>query len=208
MLGWLYRACRPTERKARLFGCACLRAAWDRLPEPARRRAVAMAERFADGLASEEERLAALRAAWEDADSLPGVHHPLDFFDRDPVLLVCDPAVGVDPVAIAYCLTDTAAGRREQAALLRDLSGPLPFRPVTVPPAVLQWQEGLVVRLARASYDERQLPAGTLEPERLAVLADALEDAGCSDADRLGHLRGRGPHVRGCWPVDMLTGRE
>jgi hypothetical protein len=50
--------------------------------------------------------------------------------------------------------------------------------------------------------------AGTLDTSRLAVLADALEDAGCDRADILGHLRGPGPHVRGCWAVDLLLGKE
>jgi hypothetical protein len=42
----------------------------------------------------------------------------------------------------------------------------------------------------------------------LAVLADALEEAGCADAGLLGHLRSRGPHVRGCWALDLILGRE
>ena len=61
-----------------------------------------------------------------------------------------------------------------------------------------------MVALAQAAYDERELPAGTLDTTRLAVLADALEEAGCVQADILGHLRGPGPHVRGCWAVDLL----
>jgi hypothetical protein len=59
-----------------------------------------------------------------------------------------------------------------------------------------------VVCLAQATYDNRTMPAGTLDPARLAVLADALEEAGCQDAEILGHLRGAGPHVRGCFLVD------
>jgi hypothetical protein len=61
-----------------------------------------------------------------------------------------------------------------------------------------------VVSLAQAAYDERDLPSGHLDPGRLAVLADALEDAGGSDPDILGHLRGPGPHTRGCWVLDAL----
>jgi hypothetical protein len=61
--------------------------------------------------------------------------------------------------------------------------------------------------MAQTAYDERILPAGTLDPDRLAVLADALEDAGCDNADILSHLRGPGPHVRGCWVVDLLLGK-
>ena len=62
--------------------------------------------------------------------------------------------------------------------------------------------------LARAAYQERILPAGRLESSRLAVLADALEDAGGTDAGLLAHLRSPGPHVRGCWAVDLLLSRE
>jgi hypothetical protein len=51
-------------------------------------------------------------------------------------------------------------------------------------------------------------PDGTLVPLRLAVLADALEEAGCDNTDMMLHLRSPGPHVRGCWPIDLLTGKE
>jgi hypothetical protein len=49
---------------------------------------------------------------------------------------------------------------------------------------------------------------GTLDNTRLAVLADALEESGCTSEDVLGHLRGPGPHVRGCWVVDLCLGRS
>ena len=91
-----------------------------------------------------------------------------------------------------------------QMTLVRCLFGN-PFLPVPLDPAS---RTPAVVSLAQAAYDERILPAGTLDPARLAVLADALEDAGCSDADLLSHLRGSGPHVRGCWVVDLLLGKE
>jgi hypothetical protein len=52
------------------------------------------------------------------------------------------------------------------------------------------------------------LPSGHLDTSRLLVLADSLEEAGCTDADILGHLRGTGPHVRGCWLVDLLLAKE
>jgi hypothetical protein len=100
-----------------------------------------------------------------------------------------------------------AVERRLQCELVLDIFGN-PFRPVSIPPAVLAWNDAVVVRLAQAAYDERLLPAGTLDNTRLAVLADALEEAGCTDADILGHLRGPGPHVRGCWPVDLCLGKS
>jgi hypothetical protein len=64
-----------------------------------------------------------------------------------------------------------------------------------------------VVALAQATYEERELPAGTLDLTRLAVLADALEEAGCDQPELLQHPRGPGPHVRGCWAVDLLLGK-
>jgi hypothetical protein len=98
--------------------------------------------------------------------------------------------------------------RREASRLLRDIFGS-PFRATpAVDPAWLGWRDGAVSRLARAAYDDRRLPEGTLDSARLAVLADALEDAGCTDPVLLGHLRGPGPHVRGCWAVDLVLGKE
>jgi hypothetical protein len=100
-----------------------------------------------------------------------------------------------------------AAEGRAQCLLLRDLFGN-PFRPApAADPAWLAWQGGAVRELARAAYEGRRLPEGTLDPARLALLADALEDAGCGDAELLAHLRGPGPHVRGCHALDLLLGK-
>jgi hypothetical protein len=77
-----------------------------------------------------------------------------------------------------------------------------------VDPAWLAWHGGAPGTLARAVYEEREVTSGNLDPARLAVLADMLEEAGCADADILAHLRGPGPHVRGCWVVDALVGRS
>ncbi len=65
------------------------------------------------------------------------------------------------------------------------------------------WLTPTVTSLAIAAYEERSLPSGELDTARLAILADALEDAECDNTDILTHLRGPGPHVRGCWPVDL-----
>jgi hypothetical protein len=42
----------------------------------------------------------------------------------------------------------------------------------------------------------------------LAILADALFDAGCDNEELLTHCRADGPHVRGCWAVDLILGRQ
>lgn len=92
------------------------------------------------------------------------------------------------------------AERKEQSDLLRDLFGVLPFRPVAVEASWLIWNDGTVVKLAQRIYDDRGF-------EDMPILADALEEAGCNNADILGHCRQPGQHVRGCWLIDLLTGR-
>ena len=95
------------------------------------------------------------------------------------------------------------AHRRErlaQAGLLREVFGN-PYRPVAVEPAWLDWDGGAVPKVAGAVRADGRF-------SDLPILADALEEAGSADADLLGHLRGPGPHVRGCWAVDLLLGKS
>src|SRR5205085_4812429 len=85
------------------------------------------------------------------------------------------------------------AEQRQQCDLLRCVFGPLPFRaPPRLKAAWLAWEGGTVPKLAAAVYEERAF-------DRLPILADALEDAGCTETELLTHLRAPGPHVRGCW---------
>jgi hypothetical protein len=91
-----------------------------------------------------------------------------------------------------------------QAQLLQDILGN-PFRRVVLNP---DWRTPTVTALAAAAYEERSLPRGTLDADRLAVLADALDDAGCTDEQILVHLREPSLHVRGCWVIDLLLGKE
>ncbi len=86
-------------------------------------------------------------------------------------------------------------------ALLCDIFGN-PFRPITLDAV---HRTPTIASLARAAYDERQLPSGELNPHRLGVLADALEEAD-APTGLVAHLRGPGPHVRGCFPVDLCLG--
>lgn len=72
----------------------------------------------------------------------------------------------------------------------------------------LSWQTNNVVGITQATYEDRSLPSGLLYGDRLAILADALEDAGCDNADIIDHLRSPGPHVRGCWPLDLILGKH
>jgi hypothetical protein len=98
-------------------------------------------------------------------------------------------------------LSDLAADQPEYAQIglpeLRDIFGN-PFRPVTFDP---RWLTATVVALATGIYAERAF-------DRMPILADALEEAGCDHADILAHCRGDGPHVRGCWVVDLVLGKS
>jgi hypothetical protein len=201
------------ERKLRLFGCACCRRVWGRLPGQASRDAVAVAERYADGLATRKDLKAAWLACGGDAPTTT----------LDPAHTAAQVSLKMAAFWTAYnaqCLaawTGTLlasqiaahqaareAEGRHQGKLLHDIFGN-PLRPATFSPA---WQTTQVLALAQAAYEQRELPAGTLDATRLAVLADALEEAGCTDQALPGHLRGPGPHVRGCWAVDLVLGKS
>jgi hypothetical protein len=234
MLSYLSDSGRTTERKLRLFAVGCCRGVWHLLRDERSQEAVKVAERYAEGAASEE----ALAAARKAVPMLVGASMDISYPDwaaiatasnrgpRDYVYGQHRDALGVGGAYAAavqaadYAVRGTAfvPGADEevvrshetarQAALLRCIFGRLPFRPVSIAPSLLAWSDALVPGLARSGYDERQLPSGHLHPARLAILADALEDARCDDAELLRHLRGPGPHVRGCWGIDLLSGRE
>jgi hypothetical protein len=86
----------------------------------------------------------------------------------------------------------------EGGNVLREMFGPLPFRAI---PVDSSWLTAAVTVFADSIYQERAF-------DRLPILADALEEAGCTNADILAHCRGPGPHVRGCWVVDLLLGKS
>jgi hypothetical protein len=216
MLSFLRESGQFCERKARLFSAACCRAVWDMIPDRRSRKAVEVTEKVADGSLQGVH----LSIAHEAADEAASERRPASAFARDADRaavwasgeydLVFSPSVTAGYVAestmSAAELKGTAreVAEAQQSGLLRDLLGPLPFRPLTVAPSVFGWAQGQVIKLAKAAYAHRELPAGHLVPARLAILADALDEAGCEDAEILGHLRGPGPHVRGCWAVDLV----
>jgi hypothetical protein len=101
---------------------------------------------------------------------------------------------------IIRCRAALGAPRRDLADLVRDIFGD-PFRPVSVDPSWLTWADGTVPRLAEAVYQER-----TFTPDRLGILADAIEEAGAGP-EMPGHLRSPGPHALGCHVVDALRAR-
>jgi hypothetical protein len=198
-----------SDRKLRLFAAAGYRLCYgpDLTYSATAQRAVEVAERFADGLAGREELSQSSRAAsdavWYSLDAVFG-HTRASEVEGAAAQVAGEPAGAAQAIPVARYNPNYGELTAAQAGLLRDIVGG-PFRPVTTSPA---WRTAQVMALARVAYDQRELPSGTLDVARLGVLADALEEAGCDQADLLGHLRGPGPHVRGCWALDLLLGKE
>jgi hypothetical protein len=194
-----------SARKLRLFSCACCRRIWHLIDVPQCREAVEVAERYADGDADADR----LELAYQNAVRHcydPGCYGgTLDAQGGALHAAARDPFEGAkNCVPCASYIVDDSSPDAAQAVLLRDIFGN-PFHPVRLAPA---WRSPTVMSLAQAAYDERLLPSGHLDPARLAVLADSLEEAGCSEQAVLDHLRHPGAHVRGCWSVDLLLARE
>ena len=221
MLSFLRDSGHLSERKARLFAVACCRRIWHLLPEDGSRRAVAAAELFADGLTGPEELQAAAEGASEATESSFDDSPRAEFGAYSHAAmaawyLVNDPNSCDAKEVVSWVVGATACDwddpefeKEAQAHLLRCVFGRLPARPLlALAHPLLDWHGGAVPKLAQAIYEERSLPSGHLDPARLVVLADMLEEASCNDADLLSHLRGPGPHVRGCWAVDLVLGRE
>ncbi len=178
---------KASDRKLRLFAVACCRGHRGRLHDERSRRAVLVAERFADRTASLAELKAARVEAWEAAREL-----------RTPETWAAAEAADLDARFAAH----TAAGQTgwaRQRHLLHDLFGN-PFRPSRLAPLWLRWNGGTVVAMARGIYEGHAF-------EDLPFLADALEEAGCTDERILAHCRSRREHVRGCWVLDLLRGK-
>jgi hypothetical protein len=198
-----------SHRTPRLFAVACCRGIWSKIPRECRA-AVAVAEQYSDCRTTKKALTAARVAARKVVLALRGNYSRQRA--AQACLLACDDH---GPRAARRAATQAlwavlsspktfAAGKESQSHLLRDVV--YPFQRAAPSPGWLTWQGGTVVRLAQAAYDKRKLPSGHLDPTRLLILADALEEAGCEDPEFLGHLRGPGPHVRGCWVLDSLLG--
>jgi hypothetical protein len=224
---------KATDRKRRLFACPCHRRIWHLLDEDGDlRKAVELIERYADDPAGEQERGAVEQAeqaligpadrGWEsipwveraaqlDIDLATWMEHQA-WEDAQAATFRGGPAglpaarATQDQAEAAYRQA-VAAERGAQCPLLRDIFS-RPFRAAPrIDPAWLRWNGDAIPRLAQASQDERSLAAGTLDADRLALLAEMLTDAGCTDADILEHCRSGGEHVRGCWVVDALLAK-
>ncbi len=213
---WMFVA-GQSSRKLRLLVAALCRQLWNVLRDEACRGAIEVAERFADGLASEEE----LYQARLNADNC---------VDTIRIQLSLGHASAPDPTGdsmrarfrAAEAATDAAGwphhlhnsyvraldalreacaedSHARVVALFREIFGSRLLHPVAFSPG---WRTSDVMLLAQRIYDAREFGA-------MPILADALQDAGCDSDDILNHLRdATAPHVRGCWALDLVLGKS
>jgi hypothetical protein len=229
MLDWVRGS--ASERKMRLFAVACCRRISHLLNDERSRQALEVAQRYADGLGTDD----GLEEARESASDATGATHRsataagwsritwIANAAANAAHSVCghwenwlsDTRLFETPGWSARALAgpevegvlsdlphreDFEAEQAIQCQLLRDLFGLLPFREPKLNGAILQWQEAAVIKLAQGIYEDHAF-------DHLSVLADAIEEAGCADAAFIDHLRSTGPHVRGCWVVDLILGK-
>jgi hypothetical protein len=205
---------RLTARKQRLLACACVRRVEGLLSAPALRAVIDASEAFADGRLTLDELEAAYRAAAGASDALPyaspvylaawaatrtathppycnlpfSYHETLHLSQLVAEALIPGEGPGDPRVAdVRQAEVDT------HQRLLEDIELPVAFDPA--------WRTEYTVGIASKMYQERDFAA-------MPILADALEEAGCDNADILVHCREPGVHVRGCWIVDLLLEKE
>jgi hypothetical protein len=202
-----------SERKFRLFAAGCCRQMvirGGRLPEGHDPDEVAWVERLAEG----EALPATLRQSYDTVayvgamtglsvlpPAVQALHWALtpDRMDAQVAGRVAEAAIEARVEAVGRKARKVRlAARKAQCALLRDLFGN-PFRPAGHPPWRWGWAAD-AVRLAGAIYEEGAF-------DRLPILGDALEEAGCADEHVLLHCRGKGWHARGCWVLDWALGK-
>jgi hypothetical protein len=194
-----------SDRKLRLFAVACCRRVWPMMDEEGCRTAVEVAEQYADQLVARRELRAARSAVSSLAYDLRDELGPR-FLRSAAVHQVVGERISHQGRVgeIAGLIAQSVGGQRKmeretaaQCAILRDIVSN-PFRPMAVSPS---WLTTNVVALAQAIYDERAF-------DRMPIMADALEDAGCDHADILNHCRHPSVHVRACWVVDLVLGKD
>jgi hypothetical protein len=237
---------KASDRKLRLFACACCRKIWH-LQFQEGKEALEIAEKFADGKVGTERLYLAMsatyggpgqdvqggrptatyaahlacmypwnrnyssvdsnRVSWFASAAVYRLLFDAATFDNKQIIQrglgAGEPMIPVEMAKVPFSrvIPDPeeviAPERTAHSHLLRDIFGNI-YRPASLDPS---WGTFTVTALAQAVYDDRAF-------DRLPILADALEDAGCTNQDILAHCRGPGPHVLGCWVVDLLLGKS
>jgi hypothetical protein len=227
-----------SNRKLRLFAVACCRRVWPLLIDDRSRQAVEVAEQFAEGLAGRGARvavrtaaLAAVQTSWQDCPANDAIAFPqwqLGASGRATAASAaqwvaarkaydaartCAAKARYARAAVAVATEGTAKGetstlwtrieqeeKTRQVTMLRDLFGN-PFRRVVAEPAWLSWRGGELQRLVREIEAKQAF-------DQLPKLIELLREAGCGEKDLVEHCGREGQHVRGCWMIDLLLGKE
>jgi hypothetical protein len=211
-LGWL--ACtdptpmleflrgKASERKLRLFACACCRDIWNLIRSESSRRALEASEDYADGKIRRKKLIELReRARQNESDSAQLVVMAASRKQIAAFWVALLAAGARDGSAITPSYTRSLKSSTEQSGHLRDIFGN-PFRPLpNLDPTLFTWNDATIPKPAQGIYDNRNFTD-------LPILADALEEAGCDNADLLNHCRQPGEHVRGCWALDLVLGRQ
>jgi hypothetical protein len=205
---------KASDRKLRLFASSCGRLLWPQYYDERSRTAVEVSERFAEGLTDKGEMK---RASTGAARAMSTAFQARQRKTRK----VLDPIVNVGNLAGFACTPRaytaavmTARLARESLVLTQPKTSPVsagkticdlfrhivgnPFHQVTMLPA---WRASQRFSLAQSIYDYRRFID-------MPILGDGMQKAGCTDANILNHCRQPGEHVRGCWVVDMILGKE
>jgi hypothetical protein len=204
-------ACKHVSvRKLRLFGIACCHRIWDLLPDERSRAAVNLCEHFAD----HPEAQASLDAAWKlannvlldlenDADGKETAAYAVRHACEEKINpAIC--SVSAEMLRLANLLSplknSSTVQRRWQCNLLREIIGN-PFRVSSIDQALSMQTLGTAIALARSIYSDKSFNC-------VPLLGDALEDAGCLNPAILAHCHATRAHVRGCWVVDLVLGKQ
>ena len=182
-----------SDRKLRLFACACCRRLESAMTDARTRHALDMIERYTAGNGTRLEVEAAIDAAALAEVRASGSAR---LAARAVTAAWATPEHARSAAALATLRAHHES--KDQAELLREIVGN-PFRAPTVDPSWLAWNDGCIPQIARQIYD-----GGCFD--NLPILADALEDAGCTTPVLLNHLRRRRGHMRGCWALDAILG--
>ncbi|AMV27454.1 hypothetical protein VT84_23845 [Gemmata sp. SH-PL17] len=204
---------KSSDRKLRLSVCACVRRIWRLLEDDRSQEAVEEAERFADGIGWPQDRRELCHRASEAYTEIhdrrneypDGLGQARIFAAQAAEHSARTPEefenyaeeVVKAVLACSRCAGYKFAEPDALVSILRDIFGN-PFRPVTFSSV---WRTSTAVALAGQMYESRDFGA-------MPILADALQDAGCDSADVLNHCREAAVHVRGCWVVDLVLGKE
>jgi hypothetical protein len=234
----IYLGERASPRKRRLFACACVRRIWPLLGDDRLQKAVKVAERYADGkvsakvlekarrstrrLRKQREKLELSEATWMARAARAAAQAVEAILPVDGPILIAPRDIREPPDVVSTTRTARAAARAAEAPFDDDSAAAIepirslemldavdlvheifgnPFRPAVLDPQWLAWKKRKVRRMARVIYRKRCF-------RNLPVLAAALEKSGCRDEAILNHCLAPVEHVRGCWVIGLLLGKE